>query len=483
MEALWLYLQLLLLYGIRHLRSERHAVVGSPGPVFAVSGEDVVLPCAMKPEVNLTDARIEWFRHNGPFGLVHFYEQYENRNADQIKSYQGRTQLFQTELLKGNASLKLSAVQKSDAGDYKCLIISQFRNEPAIFSVVIQVVVGSHPVIALEGFDASRGLRLHCSSEGWNPEPDFQWWSGKGERLSPETIEKLETSNGFRVKQTLVVHSDHNMIRCSVRAGGHIEETHILISGKMFESCSCLPLVLGISLPCGAFAFVAITAFLWLKKNHLNQNVPEKAHLVTEPSLDWELKQKTEFKKVIKEANKSKAPVTLNAASAHPSVVVSRDGKTMQLKDSKNLRDEKSGNAYHQCFGAVGNERISGSFYFEVDVAGATEYDLGVTEHDSGAITQSDNSTINLEPETRYWVIRYRQGLFKVSFTFLSLSSRPERIGVFVDYKKKCISFYDIESNKNIYSFIDQNFKELRPFLGLGFSHRSTASNSLTILP
>uniref|UniRef100_A0A3B1JK37 Immunoglobulin V-set domain-containing protein n=1 Tax=Astyanax mexicanus TaxID=7994 RepID=A0A3B1JK37_ASTMX len=55
---------------------------------------------------------------------VHLYEDYKDRNDNQMESYRGRTALFKEELKKGNASLKLSALQPSDDGAYKCLIRS-----------------------------------------------------------------------------------------------------------------------------------------------------------------------------------------------------------------------------------------------------------------------------------------------------------------------------------------------------------------------
>ncbi|KAG9262218.1 butyrophilin subfamily 1 member A1-like [Astyanax mexicanus] len=66
--------------------------------------------------------RVEWYRLHRTDTLVHLYEDYKDRNGDQMESYRRRTALFKEELKKGNASLKLSALQPSDDGAYKCLI-------------------------------------------------------------------------------------------------------------------------------------------------------------------------------------------------------------------------------------------------------------------------------------------------------------------------------------------------------------------------
>ncbi|KAG9262217.1 NACHT, LRR and PYD domains-containing protein 12-like [Astyanax mexicanus] len=85
---------------------------------------------------------VEWVRTDlaVKYALVHLYEEYKDRNEDQIESYRGRTALLQEELKKGNASLKLSALQPSDNGVYKCLIRSFDWNKPQRAAIIIWVV-------------------------------------------------------------------------------------------------------------------------------------------------------------------------------------------------------------------------------------------------------------------------------------------------------------------------------------------------------
>ena len=70
--------------------------------------------------------------------LVHRYEDYEDRNYKQMESYRGRTALFKEELMKGNASLKLSALRLSDEGAYKCFIRSSVLEDEVIVYVEIK---------------------------------------------------------------------------------------------------------------------------------------------------------------------------------------------------------------------------------------------------------------------------------------------------------------------------------------------------------
>ena len=103
------------------LVAENFKVVGPASPLVAEAGEDLVLPCSLQPNISAEDMMVEWTRPDTG-SLVHLYEDHGDRNYDQMVSYRGRTALFKEELQKGNTSLKLSAVQPSDDGAYKCVI-------------------------------------------------------------------------------------------------------------------------------------------------------------------------------------------------------------------------------------------------------------------------------------------------------------------------------------------------------------------------
>ncbi len=93
--------------------------------MLAVAGEDVILPCSVKPNISIVDMRVEWFRFDLRDTLVHIYDDHKDENTDQIQSYRGRTELNHQELQRGDASLKLSSVRVSDEGRYKCFIQSK----------------------------------------------------------------------------------------------------------------------------------------------------------------------------------------------------------------------------------------------------------------------------------------------------------------------------------------------------------------------
>ncbi|KAI4875434.1 hypothetical protein NFI96_030914 [Prochilodus magdalenae] len=107
--------------------SENLKVVGPAAPLVVEAGVELVLPCSLQPNISAVDMMVEWIRTDLSESdtLVHLYKDHKDTNDKQIRSYKGRTALFKEELEKGNASLKLSAVQPSDQGVYQCAIKSK----------------------------------------------------------------------------------------------------------------------------------------------------------------------------------------------------------------------------------------------------------------------------------------------------------------------------------------------------------------------
>jgi hypothetical protein len=66
----------------------------------------------------------------------------------------------------------------------------------------------------------------------------------------------------------------------------------------------------------------------------------------------------------------------------------------------------------------------------------------------------------------------------------LFLSQKPQKVGVFVDYKEGQISFYDVENMSHIYSFTGCTFTEkLHPYLNPCDNEEGPNSAPLVISP
>ncbi|XP_050957047.1 butyrophilin subfamily 3 member A1 [Labeo rohita] len=428
---------LLIISGITDSRSEQYEVVGPTDPVLAVAGEDVILPCSVKPNISVVDMRVEWFRLDlKDSQLVHLYEDHVDKNTNHIQSYRGRTKLNHQELQRGNASLKLSSVRVSDEGLYKCFIQSKSWSDDATVNVSVEAV-GRPPVITVDGFDHSGGLHLLCESEGWNPEPDLEWLNSEGVSLSSETTEMQRKIDGFSVKHTITVYERDSKIHCRVKLKHHMRETLMITTSNMFNSWRT-PVIVIVLL--SVIAGILIAVFV----------------------------------------HKYRVNVILDADTAHPHLIVSDDGKHVRSGNRQTKGVDGNKDRFNECLGVVGKDGFSsGCFYYEVQVKEQTVWHLGVTRE-----SVNRKGLIRLRPENGYWIVGRRYGKYRARDSFaysLSLRVNPQRVGVFVDYEKGLVCFNDVESKSHIYSFTDQCFNEkLYAFVSLG--HRWNENSTPLII-
>ncbi|XP_020483752.2 E3 ubiquitin-protein ligase TRIM39 [Labrus bergylta] len=175
--------------------------------------------------------------------------------------------------------------------------------------------------------------------------------------------------------------------------------------------------------------------------------------------------------------------VTLDPDTAHPDLILSEDGKQVHHGDvTKNLPDNPE--RFSSCVCVLGKQSFSsGRFYFEVQVKGKTEWDLGVVRE-----SINRKGKITLSPEKGFWSIWLRNGNEYKACTGPSvrpsLKSGPEKVGVFVDYEEGLVSFYDVDSAALIYSFTDCSFTEkLFPYFSPSLNYGGKNSTPLIISP
>ncbi|XP_045070415.1 butyrophilin subfamily 3 member A2-like [Coregonus clupeaformis] len=147
-------------------------VAGSAEPIVALVGDDVILPCTLRPTFSAVYQTVEWQRPDLKPKEVHLYRDEKDDLVLQNPSFRGRTSLFKEELEEGNASLKLIRVELSDAGNYTCYIPLLDHQK-----TTIQLIVGaaSRPVISIEGIKGDEVV-LRCEAEGCYPEPVMEWF-------------------------------------------------------------------------------------------------------------------------------------------------------------------------------------------------------------------------------------------------------------------------------------------------------------------
>uniref|UniRef100_A0A667ZVU3 Uncharacterized protein n=1 Tax=Myripristis murdjan TaxID=586833 RepID=A0A667ZVU3_9TELE len=200
-----------------------------------------------------------------------------------------------------------------------------------------------------------------------------------------------------------------------------------------------------------------------------------------EETLSKEMKKLLEAE--LKTVQQFEVDVTLDPDTAHPHLILSDDGKQVNHGDvKKNLPDNPE--RFSRCTCVLGKQSFSsGRFYYEVQVKGKTDWDLGV-----GRESINRKGKITLNPKNGYWTISLRnENEHKANAgpgVRLSLKSQPQKVGVFVDYEEGLVSFYDVDAAALIYSYSSCSFTEkLHPFFSACFNDGGKNSAPLIICP
>ncbi|XP_049928104.1 E3 ubiquitin-protein ligase TRIM39-like [Epinephelus moara] len=175
-------------------------------------------------------------------------------------------------------------------------------------------------------------------------------------------------------------------------------------------------------------------------------------------------KNKLLAKAKLKRVQQFAVDVILDPDTAHPNLILSDDGKQVKHGDEmKNLPNNPE--RFDNCVCVLAKQSFSsGRFYFEVQVKGKSYWVLGVAKE-----SINRKGDIPLTPQDGYWTICLWDGKEYYALAgpdvSLSLKSRPEKVGVFVDYEEGLVSFYDVDAAALIYSFTGCSFTEkLYPF-------------------
>ncbi|XP_072232445.1 E3 ubiquitin-protein ligase TRIM39-like isoform X2 [Leuresthes tenuis] len=149
--------------------------------------------------------------------------------------------------------------------------------------------------------------------------------------------------------------------------------------------------------------------------------------------------------------------VTIDPNSAGSRLTVSEDGKEVRQSPKRHKLLLGSGGLEENTFVAATQGLTTGRHYWEVGVKEKSNWTLGVT---SGTLKKGE--PITPCPENGMWTISHSDGENYFALTQkpspLTLSPRPQRVGVFVDYEEGQVSFFNAEAQTYIFSFTECNF-------------------------
>uniref|UniRef100_A0A8C5UUM4 RING-type E3 ubiquitin transferase n=1 Tax=Microcebus murinus TaxID=30608 RepID=A0A8C5UUM4_MICMU len=157
--------------------------------------------------------------------------------------------------------------------------------------------------------------------------------------------------------------------------------------------------------------------------------------------------------------------VTLNPHTANLNLVLSKNRRQVRFVGAK--PSEPSCLEEHYDCSVLGIQYFSsGKHYWEVDVAKKTTWILGVCSNSVGPTSsfaqyvKNPNAYSRYQPQSGYWVIGlqhkhvYRAYEDSTAALLLSMTVRPRRIGVFLDYEAGTVSFYNVTNHGfPIYTF------------------------------
>nr|XP_055023081.1 pyrin-like [Misgurnus anguillicaudatus] len=153
--------------------------------------------------------------------------------------------------------------------------------------------------------------------------------------------------------------------------------------------------------------------------------------------------------------------VILDKETAHPALEVSQDGKAVRGRG--NDHDIPSGP--NLVDGVLGRYQIkSGKAFWLVEVGQQSGWKLGVVRENANR-----RGTVSYKPSEGYWVIVFSgpntYGAFEEKPIQMHLSTKPQKVGVFVDYESDVISFYNMDDQSHIYTFTQCRFNgTIRPY-------------------
>ncbi|XP_026114757.1 butyrophilin subfamily 1 member A1-like isoform X3 [Carassius auratus] len=456
-------------------------VVVPPDPIVAHVGSTVTLPCWISPPENAGALEIRWYRQDQFSNPVLLYnhgkiqdvqeESYRNRSSLTLRSDQSGG------LKDGDVSLRLEKLTFQDKGPFHCYVSGEhsYGSEEVVLKIT---ALGSTPVLSPESLDDGR-VNISCRSSGWYPEPSVSWTSDEGRDLRPGG-----TSHTRGADEMISVHSwtavslsDAQLVSCSVSLRpGELKEGRLDIQGIV---CSGPWKALFLTfLIC---ALLGLVGFILFKYRHKLTGKKPVKEICEEETMERLTKEEEPKKEPvvedinIEELRKHADEITIDREHSHPGLIVSRDCKMVMYRPEYKPTGE--GFPYELC--AFGAQRFtSGRHYWEVELAQINRptknfWIIGVLKH--GNFRSKDRSA--LTPSAGFWFLCSDgpYGFFTNTAPLIrfSLTPRPERLGVLLDYDHGQLSFYNVTERKHLLTISSRFSGSVVPLFNPGVGDKS----------
>ncbi|XP_040279524.1 E3 ubiquitin-protein ligase TRIM50 isoform X1 [Bufo bufo] len=174
----------------------------------------------------------------------------------------------------------------------------------------------------------------------------------------------------------------------------------------------------------------------------------------------------------------------LDPLTAHPLLELSRGDTVVQCKSLAGRRGSNPEGFENSSCVLATRGFSTGKHYWEVIVGAKQKWRIGVVKG-----TVSRKGKMIRSPEAGAWLIGFKEGRYYEAFTspsvYLPIQTRPQRIGIFLNYEKGELTFYNADSPDELiplYTFRAEFHGKLYPVLDVCWQERGTNPQPL-ILP
>ncbi|XP_011491166.1 butyrophilin-like protein 3 [Oryzias latipes] len=425
--------------------SETFAVsVGDPKSVQR--GQTVLMPCWLNPSQNAENLEIRWYREEnfdtpailkmpGKAGVLSMEASFIGRVSFHAKDATSGG------LKMGDVSFQLTNVTIKDEGKYTCYVSGLQEHDSGSMHLYV-TETGSLPVLSAV-WQKDNSVNVSCESEGWFPQPELRW---SEDQTNNRATFVRDSSGLVRVHSWIVVNASSE-VSCSV---GLPNTKAVVVRLRLDGNIASAPEDSGSSNG-GWIAFtilliiimMALLGFmLYKKKGKKSADCNEE----NEPLLSKEVSPLTD----LSSASQNYVNIKLEKTNELLLIKELEDKQGVVLRDN---REKPLPDGVPHFTAITGTPGFShGKHYWEVslkipNVPVKLSWWIGVTS--SPEIPQREDFSPNTS--NGFWFLSSSpEDKDHIQFSTvpqvrLPVHSRPQTVGVFLDYDQGELSFYDVD--------------------------------------
>ncbi|XP_078422523.1 uncharacterized protein LOC144695521 [Cetorhinus maximus] len=172
------------------------------------------------------------------------------------------------------------------------------------------------------------------------------------------------------------------------------------------------------------------------------------------------------WKRMLKLIDPVPAALNLDPDTAHPKLILSDNRASVRFGDIKQQVPDKAGRFLNWHIALASQGFKTGRHFWEVEVGKNSTWAVGVAK--SSVPRKKDFSP---EPKSGVWALwRLKEEYTTLMSprTALPIRTKPQKLGVYLDYEAGQVSLYDADDMSHLYTFTDRFTEKVYPFLLTG---------------